>query len=315
MPGPSPAGRLPRAIVRRGRRRLSAPDADARPRPATGDRGDHPGRSGGTPPHPGITGSPAAPQDVAVPGAYPVPVTHGVPSPAIRSSPGASLVVADLEGTCTAGETWRGVGRWLSTNGRRGRYRRFLAPRLAAIPLVRLRLISRQAFRDRWIRDLAHLLDALAPEDVARMAEETVELHLWPGRRPAVIAELEAALAAGARVAIATGTYQPVLDAFIARLAAGPAGPAVGLGTPLEVADGRTTGRLLGRIGTGARKADRVRAWSGGAGLAAAYGDSLADVPLLELAADPVAVAPDADLRPVAAARGWRILDASGAGR
>ena len=79
--------------------------------------------------------------------------------------------------------------------------------------------------------------------------------------------------------------------------------------------DGRTTGRLLGRIGTGRRKADRVRAWSGGAGVAVAYGDSLADVPLLEMAAEPVAVAPDADLRPLAVARGWRILDASGAGR
>jgi phosphoserine phosphatase len=242
-------------------------------------------------------------------------VTDGVPSPTLRPAPGAPLVVADLEGTCTAGETWRGVGHWLSVNGRRGRYRRFLAPRLAAVPLVRLGLMSRQAFRDRWIRDLARLLDGLAPDEVAGMADATVELHLWPGRRPAVIAELEAALAAGSRVAIATGTYQPVLDAFIARLASGPAGPAVGLGTPLQLAHGRTTGRLVGPIGTGQRKADRVRAWSGGASVAVAYGDSLADVPLLEMAADPVAVAPDADLRPLAMARGWRILDAPDAGR
>lgn len=218
-------------------------------------------------------------------------------------------MVADLEGTCTAGETWRGVGAWLTANGRRGRYRRFLAPRMAAIPLVRVGLLSRQAFRDRWIADLARLLDDLDADELARVAEEVVDRHLWPGRRVAVIAELEAAAAAGARVAIATGTYQPVLDAFIARLVAGPAGPIAGLGTALEVAAGRTTGRLVGRIGTGTRKARRVRAWAGEELLAAAYGDSLADVPLLEMASAPVAVAPDAELRPLAVARGWRILD------
>jgi phosphoserine phosphatase len=236
-------------------------------------------------------------------------VIDGVPTPTPERPPGPPLVAADLEGTCTSGETWRGVGRWLSENGRRGRYRRFLMPRLGLLPLVRLGLVSRQAFRDRWIRDLARLLDGLGADELARLAEDVVERHLWPGRRAAVIAELEAAVAAGSRVAIATGTYQPVVDAFIGRLAAGPAGPVAGLGTPLEMTDGRSTGRLAARIGTGRRKAARVRTWSAGQPLAVAYGDSLADVAMLEMAADPVAVAPDADLRPLATARRWRILD------
>jgi phosphoserine phosphatase len=151
--------------------------------------------------------------------------------------------------------------------------------------------------------------------DLARVAEEIVEQVLWPGRRTTVIAELEAAAAGGARVAIASGTYQPVLDRFVARMAAGPAGPIEALGTPLEVAAGRTTGRLAARIGTGRLKMERVLAWSGGAPVAAAYGDSLADVPLLELAALPVAVVPDDELRPLALARAWRILDDPGTGR
>jgi phosphoserine phosphatase len=222
--------------------------------------------------------------------------------------PGAAIV-ADLEGTCTAGETWRGVGAWLATNGRRGRYRRFLAPRLAALPLVRVGLVERQVFRDRWIRDLARLLAGLTAGEVARLAEEIDETSLWPKRRVAVIDELEAATAAGARVAIASGTYQPVLDAFVARLAVGPSGPVTGLGTTLEFVDGRTTGRLASGIGTGPKKAARVLEWSGGARLAAAYGDSMADVPLLELAAEPVAVSPEPELRRLATARGWRVLD------
>ncbi len=141
------------------------------------------------------------------------------------------------------------------------------------------------------------------------MAARVVDDELWPRRRPLVLDALEATAASGARVVIASGTYEPVLAAFVARLAAGPAGPVVGLGTPLEMADGRTTGRLAGRVGTGSLKADRVAALAAGAPLLAAYGDSLADAPLLDLAVEAVAVAPDRDLRPLAIARGWRILD------
>jgi len=235
-----------------------------------------------------------------------MPDLAAAPAPA---EPAPPFVAADLEGTCTRGETWRGVGRWLAGHGRRGRYRRFLAPRLAALPLVRLGLISRQGFRDRWIRDLARLLDGLTAEELEGVATWVVEEELWPKRRVAVIGALEAAAADGARVVIASGTYEPMLTAFVARLAGGPSGPVLALGTPLEMADGRTTGRLAGRVGTGSLKADRVSALAAGAPLRAAYGDSLADVPLLALATDAIAVAPDRDLRPVAMAHGWRILD------
>jgi phosphoserine phosphatase len=228
------------------------------------------------------------------------------PVPAQVASP---LVAADLEGTCTSGESWRGVGRWLEEHGRRGRYRRFLAPRLAALPLVRLGAVSRQEFRNRWIRDLARLLDGLTAAELDGVATHVVEHELWPKRRRAVIDALEAAAADGARVVIASGTYEPIVAAFVARLAGGPAGPVLGLGTPLEMDDGRTTGRLAGRVGTGSLKADRVAVLAGGAPLRVAYGDSLADLPLLDLAAEAIAVAPDRDLRPVAIARGWRILD------
>jgi len=230
-------------------------------------------------------------------------------SPTAPTDP-APVVAADLEGTCTAGETWRGVARWLGANGRTWRYRRFFLPRLAALPLVRVGLVERQAFRNRWIRDLARLLDGLDGAELDALAEEVVATELWPKRRVAVLDELARAAVDGARVVIASGTYEPVLAAFAARLSGGAAGRVALLGTPLEMRDGRTTGRLAAPIGTGARKAARVLDLAAGADLAAAYGDSLADAPLLEAALQAVAVAPDDELRPLAAARGWRILDA-----
>ena len=233
----------------------------------------------------------------------------GLPPAAPADVAALPLVVADLEGTCTAGATWRGMGRWLAANGRRGRYRRFLAPRLAAVPLVRLGLLSRESFRNRWIRDLARLLEGLTEDDLGAAARWVVAEELWPRRRTAVIAELEAAAAAGRRVALASGTYQPVLEAFAERLATGPAGPVLALGTPLELRAGRATGRLAAPIGTGRRKAARVRAAAAGSPVTLAFGDSLADLPLLEAAGEAVAVAPDDELRPVALARGWRVVD------
>jgi phosphoserine phosphatase len=223
-----------------------------------------------------------------------------------RAEPTSQFVAADLEGTCTRGETWRGIGRWLAGHGRRGRYRSFLAPRLAALPLVRLGLISRQGFRDRWIRDLARLLDGLTAEELEEVATWVVEEELWPKRRVAVIGALEAAAADGARVVIASGTYEPVLTAFVARVAGGPSGPLVALGTPLEMADGRTTGRLAdGR--TGSPKADRCLGSWRWRPLRAAHG-----IPSRTSRCSPsprtIAVAPDRD-RPVAMARGLAILD------
>jgi phosphoserine phosphatase len=236
-----------------------------------------------------------------------ITVPSGTPPAAAPVRP--PLVVADLEGTCTSGETWRAVGRWLVENGRRGRYRRFMAPRLLILPLVRLGVVPRQAFRDRWIRDLAGLLDGLTQGELDQVARQIVEDELWPKRRVAVVEALEAAAAEGARVVIASGTYEPMLAWFVARLAGGPAGPVIGLGTPLEMAGGRTTGRLAGRVGTGSLKADRVAALAAGAPVRTAFGDSVADVPLLELAAEAIAVAPERELRALATARGWRILD------
>lgn len=227
--------------------------------------------------------------------------------------PARPVVAADLEGTCTAGETWRGLGRYLVGHGRRGAYRRFLVPRLSAVPLVHLGLVTKQAFRDRWVRDLARLLAGEDEAGLAGIASWVVEEELWPRRKPAVIAELAAAAARGCRLVLASGTYQPVLEAFAARLAADiRVDGVVALGTALELRDGRATGRLAAPIGTGARKARRVEVLAAGAPIAVAYGDSAADLPLLELAREAVAVSPDRDLARVTTARGWRVLDTTG---
>ena len=45
--------------------------------------------------------------------------------------------------------------------------------------------------------------------------------------------------------------------------------------------------------------------------IVAAYGDTLSDLPMMEMSEQPVAVYPDAKLRRVAEERGWRIVPTS----
>lgn len=80
-------------------------------------------------------------------------------------------------------------------------------------------------------------------------------------------------------------------------------------------ADGQWTGRLLGTPTFREGKVARVHDWLAAHGLRledfadiVVYSDSVNDLPLLELATDPVATNPSPSLEAIARERGWRIL-------
>jgi len=211
----------------------------------------------------------------------------------------------DVEGTLTTGETWKGVGRWLVENGHKTAYRRFFNSHLAGALLAKAGLINKRRYQNKWMRDLARLFAGLPCERVEEMAGWVVESELWPNRREDVLAELRAGLESGARIVLASGTYEPVLKAFAAAI-----DPRVEvLGTPLVCRGGRASGELAGPINVGQEKARRVHEHLAG-NPERAYGDTYPDHYLLESAAAPVAVYPDARLRKLARERGWRILQA-----
>lgn len=212
------------------------------------------------------------------------------------------IVAADLEGTLTTGETWKGVGRYLVGHGRGPAYRAFFLTHLPGALLVKARLLPRPWYRDRWMADLARLFKGWDEPALRGMAEWVVEHELWALRRPSVIAELDAHRRDGATLILASATYQPVLEAFAERCGA------QALGTRLEVVDGVATGRINGRVNAGGEKVDRLLRAIAPERLSSAYGDSVSDIPMLELSAAPVAVQPDAGLRRLAARREWRVL-------
>ena len=85
-------------------------------------------------------------------------------------------------------------------------------------------------------------------------------------------------------------------------------------GTELERdRNGRFTGRIRGEYALGAGKIAFMRELAGEFGVSpdeiAAYGDSVNDIPLLEIVGEAYAVDPSEALRAAAAERKWRILD------
>lgn len=216
---------------------------------------------------------------------------------------GAGTVAFDLEGTLSTGETWKGIGNYLREHGRVGAYQAFFWTRVPEALLARAGIIDERGFKRRWVEALPRLFAGYSEAEFARVAEWVVEHELWPGRRDDVLAELVAHRRAGRQVILVSGTYQPVLERFAARLGA------QALGTPLEVSGGKLTGRLAQPVNLGAVKTERLGALLAGERLHAAYGDTGPDLHMLELADEPVAVYPDAELRSYAQRRGWRLLE------
>ena len=150
----------------------------------------------------------------------------------------------------------------------------------------------------------AGLLEGLSASELAAVGDWVVEHELWPQLHRNVMDELLGAAQMGERVILCSATFQPILEAFAARMGKG----VTALGTPLEIVNGRFTGQIVGQIRSGEAKAEQLRAYLNGAKLDTAYGDTLPDKFMFELAANPVAVYPDPELLKLARAKGWRII-------
>ena len=221
------------------------------------------------------------------------------------------IIVSDMDGTLATAETWRGVLAWIRDQYPSPAARRFVRARLHRIALARAGLLDKEAFRARWMEDQAQLLRDLPEARLLEMADWVVDELLWPTRRQAALDAVAAAVAGArrdhpsTRLVLATGAYQPLGEAFARRIGADTT-----LGTSLEMRAGIVTGQLAGPTASGEAKAAAVRDEAAGGQILAAFGDTVADIPLLRLATRAVAVAPDAALRREAAARGWELLEA-----
>jgi len=211
------------------------------------------------------------------------------------------LVLLDLDGTLLAGPSSEQLFiLHLLRNGVLD------ARRIAAATAFLLRHARRYGL-EVWKKDKAYLT-GLEVARVAAMAEDLVRGTLLSRIRPRMRARMDAHRAAGDTPALLTGSLE-----IIAR----PLARALGIrhvrATRCAVAGGRFAADppLCHPHDTGKLPPARELAAETGLPLeeAAAYGDSVHDIPLLEAVAHPVAVYPGPGLARTARRRGWEILD------
>lgn len=155
-----------------------------------------------------------------------------------------------------------------------------------------------------------YMSDLVAGWDVAKVREivaETIDVIIDPAVYDEAVALIEGHRAAGRDIVIISSSGTEVVEPIGERL-----GADVAIGTQLVIEDGRYTGEILFyAYGEGKALAMRDLAAERGYDLAAsfAYTDSVTDLPMLEAVGHPTAVNPDAELRRIAAERGWPIVD------
>ena len=144
------------------------------------------------------------------------------------------------------------------------------------------------------------------PREMAPLLERHFRERVKPKIYPQAVRQVRAALERGAPAVMLTATNRPVAEPLAREL-----GLSDIIATELELVDGRYTGRIVEPYCSKAGKVRLARAWCEARGLdlarAAYFGDSLADVPMLEAVAEPTVVNPSGELLTCAQTRRWRI--------
>jgi len=162
-----------------------------------------------------------------------------------------------------------------------------------------------------YVRFATEAVRERGPAQASAAHERFMREVIAPAIRPEALALLQKHRDAGDELLIITATNE-----FVTRPIAQALGVPELLALELERGpDGWYTGEIRGEPTMREGKVRHVARWLAARGLGWAdvettfYSDSTNDVPLLETVNHPVATNPDARLRALAQARGWRILD------
>jgi phosphoserine phosphatase len=211
------------------------------------------------------------------------------------------VVVSDLEGTLTTGSSWKGLRAFYKKHNRSLTYNLFFLRWFPNFILVKLGLLSRKQTMFRWLLEEIKLFEGTTSEEFDQIAEWVVENEMWPKRREDILLELYQYQQSGAKILVVSGDYQPIVDSFARRMGAVP------IGSKLAFDGNHLVGLRLPLNGY-EQKVESIQAQVGDSDILTAYGDSLSDVPMLEMSQKPVVVNPDSKLKKLALMNGWRII-------
>jgi putative phosphoserine phosphatase/1-acylglycerol-3-phosphate O-acyltransferase len=216
----------------------------------------------------------------------------------------------DFDGTLYTGHVWQDLVRhhWHARRHRRW-VLAYVLRNMAPLPIFRLGLMDQATFFGTWGRTMAWLLRGWTADEAYALFERLTEKQVIPNLRPDVLEHVRRHQAEGHLVALVSGTFSCLLEVIAQRLDIEHA-----VGTPLEIKDGRYTGRIIPPLCQGEGKPRRTRAYLADRGLEVdwavsfAYADRSADLSLLQQVGQAVAVYPDESLFAHAQAQGWAVI-------
>ena len=159
------------------------------------------------------------------------------------------------------------------------------------------------------MEDLSGIFKGASEEEVLEVFHWVADNYIFESLHNDVIEILDQHKQRGDTVLIVSGAFSGLVDIVGQRLGV----PNV-IGTKLEVIDCKHTGRIVEPICFGENKVKLLKGFLNHNGLeidkpsSFAYADSIFDVSLLRLVANPVATYPDDDLRRLAEHNHWRML-------
>ena len=213
------------------------------------------------------------------------------------------IVASDLNGTLTTGSPILAVVKWAEI------HQASLPPKLFKIRILLSYLQVKFGFKelhvwaDKNLRGVLNLISSPTPEKLIEIMRFIVEDELWPKRRPEVIELLKNFHQQGAEIFLVSAAFEPAVALFGEKIVPSDI---FGIGTPIFLEDDKLS--LADELTVREKKMDLLRSRLGSRSLDYALGDSIADLPMLEASRNPIAVAPDHQLRAQAMERGWRIL-------
>lgn len=213
------------------------------------------------------------------------------------------IIASDLNGTLTTGAPALAVTEWIRYHQPESYPWLYKYRLLLSYLQVRFGWMEIDIWADRILREVISLIRSPDLDTLNAVMDYVVEEELWPNRREEVVSLLQDFHKKGAVIYVVSAAYEPAVKKFAYKIGESRV---LGIGTPVTCSPSGIT--LDENLTTRKIKLKRLNELSGSQSLDIALGDTVSDIPLLELADRPIAVFPDRELRLMAESEGWEIL-------
>ena len=222
------------------------------------------------------------------------------------------IAIFDLDGTLVDAHLWLGILKHhLKEKENLFSLFWFLISHMALAPFWKMGLIPTKKYYQSWGRDLSKTMKGIKVDKAKEIFNWITNEHLLPNLKKNVLARLKKHQEEDFLTILTSGSFQDLVEIIANRLNIDFA-----IGTELDYypPTARYTGKIIPPFCFGRGKAEKVKNFLSEKNLkinfkeSFAYSDSFFDLPILEMAGNPVVVEPDKKLLEIAKNKGWQII-------